>query len=402
MTKISPLRANTWFVQRQRRWSVLCLSLLALALTLCVSVGHARTQNAAAASVMPAQGTLRQAIPLGIAGPGGVAMVSPQIGWALSGTVRRSSDGGKTWQTVVQPAAQEAIGWTFVLSAQVTWYQVIDTQTFATIALARTSDGGQTWTRLAWMDPGQTLDGLSVIDGQEAWVTTIDSNNVFHLFLAGGASLPFQEMGQPAPEGASATYALSETSGWASVVHGNDNGNNTWVLYATNDGGQSWTQPVLPMPAGVPATAVVTNLRFLGFGNAQQGSLQVTFGDAASFLIYNTYVYRTQDSGQTWQLTGDAVPANAHVIQVDGWHVVDAAIAFVAVGGQIGLASLQEGHWSVENISLPKNIHSAPFLTVLSPDVLFASTESADFTAQLLYMSRNSSHSWQQIATLPN
>ncbi|HEY1349629.1 MAG TPA: hypothetical protein VGF67_08405 [Ktedonobacteraceae bacterium] len=88
------------------------------------------------------------------------------------------------------------------------------------------------------------------------------------------------------------------------------------------------------------------------------------------------------------------------MIQIDGWRVVDTALPFVVVDGQIRLASLQTDHWNVENISLPKQINSAPFLTVLSPEVLFASTASADFTAQFLYTSRNGGHCWQQIATL--
>jgi photosystem II stability/assembly factor-like uncharacterized protein len=401
-TVVSPPRNMSWFLHLRRGALVLCFSLILMGIAVPSAFASARAQSAAAATTAASQDTLQNVIPLGLAGPGGVAMVDKKVGWTLTSTLRRTSDGGKTWQTVAQHADQEVLGWTYVLNEQVAWYQTYDSQTYATAALYRTNNGGQTWTRFAWIDPGQSMENMSIADDQSAWVTTIDSNGAVHLFLVGGVSQHWQEATQPAQGGANYAYFISQTAGWATVVNSNNNGNNTSVLYMTSDGGQTWTQPNLSAPAHVPATAVTTNIRFLGFGNQQEGYLEATFGDANSYTIYNSYIYRTLDGGKTWQAYGDAVPANAQVIQIDNWHVVDAAFAFVAIGGKVGLASLQAGSWDVQNITLPSTLNSSPFLTVLSSKFLFASTESSAYTAQILYESHNDGHIWQQMATIPN
>ncbi|GHO53449.1 hypothetical protein [Ktedonobacter robiniae] len=401
-TVMSPHRHKSWSLYLRKGALVLCFSLLLIGITVSSAFANTHAQSAAAATSTTSQDTLQNVIQLGGAGPGGVAMIDKKVGWTLTSALRRTSDGGKTWQTVAQPADQEMLGQAYVLNGQVAWYLTYDSQTYAITALYRTNDGGQTWKRFAWIDANQYLQTLSVADNQSAWISTSDSNSVSHLFLVGGTSQDWQEATLPAQNGSYYNYFTSQTTGYTTFVNSNDNGNNSYTLYRTSDSGQNWAQLNLPLPANVPATAAPTNIRFLGFGNQQEGYLIAAFGDTNSYTIYNSYIYRTQDGGQTWQIDGGAVPANTRVIQIDNWHVVNAAFAFVAIGGKVGFASLQAGSWDVENVTLPSNLAAAPFLSVLSSNHLFVSAGTSDYTAQNLYDSQNDGQNWHQIASIPN
>lgn len=399
-TLVFPPCDKSWLLRLGRGALALCFSLLLIGLATPLAFAGTHAQSAGAANP---QGVLQNVIPLGLAGPGGVAMVDQKVGWTLTSTLQRTSDKGKTWQVVARSTDQEILEHAYVLNGKVLWYQTIDAQTFAAAALYRTNDGGQTWTRFAWIDPDQTLDNVSIDNNQSSWISTIDSNNISHLFLVGGASQDWQEVTLPVQSGANDAHFISQKVGWTTVAtEPDENANNVSTLYMTRDGGQTWAQTSLPVPTDVPATAITTNIRFLGFGNKQEGYLQATFGDASSFTIYNSYIYQTLDGGQTWQVDGSAIPANSHVIQVNGWRVVNSFFAFISVGGQVGLASLQAGSWDVENITFPENLNSTPFLTVLSPQLLFVSAESSDHASQILYRSNNGSGTWKQIATIPN
>lgn len=401
-TTTPPLRAMSWSRYLRKGALVLCFSLLLIGITASSAFANTHAQSAKTVTPATSQGTLQNVILLGGAGPGGVAMIDKKVGWTLTSTLRRTSDGGKTWQTVAQPADQEVLGQAFVSNGQVAWYLTYDSQTYAIAALYRTNDGGQTWKRFAWIDANQYLQTLSVADNQSAWISTNDSNSVSHLFLVGGTGQDWQETTLPAQNGSNSNYFTSQTTGYTTVVNVNGNGNNSYTLYRTSDSGQNWTQLNLPLPADVPATAVPTNIRFLGFGNQQEGYLRATFGETDSYQTYNSYIYRTLDGGQTWQIDGGAVPANTQVIQIDNWHVVNAAFAFVAIGGKVGFASLQAGNWNVENVALPSNLSDTPFLSILSPNHLFMSEGTSDYTAQILYESYNDGQSWHQIASIPN
>jgi photosystem II stability/assembly factor-like uncharacterized protein len=399
-TTISPHRNISWPLFMRKGALVLCFSLILMSITVSSAFASVRAQSEAISTTAP--DTLQSVILLGGAGPGGVAMVDKKVGWTLTRTLRRTSDGGKTWQTVAQATDQEILGQTYVLNGQVAWYQTYDPQTYAISALYRTNDGGQTWKRFAWIDGGQFLQNMSIVDGQSAWISTNDSNSVSHLFLVGGASQDWQEVTLPAQSGSYYAYFTSQTAGYTTIVTPNDNGNSTYTLYKTSDSGQTWTQPNLPLPVDVPTTAVPTNIRFLGFGNQQEGYLIAAFGDTNSYQIYNSYIYRTLDGGQTWQVYGGAIPTNTRVIQIDNWHVVHAAFAFVAIGGKVGLASLQAGSWGVENVTLPSNLSDSPFLSILSSNYLFMSAGTSDYTAQILYESHNDGQGWHQITSIPN
>jgi photosystem II stability/assembly factor-like uncharacterized protein len=397
------LRKMPWLYALRKGALVFCFALLLLSVGVPAAFASARSQHSDGASSTSA---LKKVISLGLAGPGGVVMINDTVGWVLSNGLRRTSDGGKTWQTVAQASSQELFGATYILDDQVAWYLTYDAQTFAPAALYRTNDGGQNWTRFAWNYPTQVPGNLGVIDGQTAWVAASDYSGdtpSFHLYLVGGVSQSVQEVALPAQtqSGLGDTYFVSPQVGWVTSVTPNDNGNQAYSLFATSDGGQTWTQENLPIPAGLSDTATTVNIRFVGFGDSQQGYLSVQIGETSSYMIYSTQIYRTLDGGQTWQSYGAPVPQNTRLIQIDNWYVPNADIVFVAIGGVVGLGELQAGAWSTQSFTLPAS-NSDHHLTALSPKDLYVSVESSDYTAQLLYQSPNGGKNWKQIASIPN
>lgn len=402
-TLMSLSRTMLRFLHLRKGALALCFSLILMGVTVPTAFASTHAQSTTTATTATSQEKLRNIIQLGLDYPGGVVMVDTKVGWTQTNTLRRTSDGGKTWKTVAQPTSQEGIGWTWVLSAKVAWYLTFDKETYATTALYRTNDGGQTWTRFAWIDSNQNLQRISIPDNQSAWVSTSDSNGGSHIFLVGGASQNWQEATVPA-QGNAGLYFISQEAGLATVFNSNPdpNGSSTSALYRTSNGGQTWTQMNLPAPADVPTTATTTNIRFLGFGNQQEGYLQATFGDTNSYITYHSYIYRTLDGGQTWQAYGTAVPENINrVTQIENWHVTFAGTVNFTINGQVGLASLQAGRWNVQNVTLPAS-NSGEFLGVLSSNTLFVSTGNSDNTAQILYKSQNGGNTWQEVVTLPN
>lgn len=396
-------RKTFWLSGMKKGAFALCLTLLLMGAVVPAAFASARAQQS---EVAPLTSPLKKVIILGAAGPGGIAMISDTVGWALSANLERTTDGGKTWQTVAPSDHQEIFGTVYVYDEQIAWYQTYDPQTFATAAFYRTNDGGQTWTRFAWNSPTLAPSGLGVIDGQTAWVSASDYSGdipTFGVFLLGGASQSVQQVNLPpqTQSGLGDNFFVSPQVGWVSSVTPNDNGNSAYTLFRTSDGGQSWTQVDLPIPAGISDTASIVNIQFLGFGDGQEGYLTAQIGETSSYMSYSRLVYRTQDGGQTWQSYGASIPENSRIIQIDNWHVVNSGIVFVAIGGVVGLAELQSGTWSTQSFTMPAS-NSDHHLTALSPKDLYVSVESSDYTAQLLYQSPNGGKSWKQISSVPN
>lgn len=176
-----------------------------------------------------------------------------------TGTLYQTYDGGITWDSIAVPFASASM-------------QMLDDQNgFAlaalgagagseAVALFKTTDAGHTWTRVFINDP--TVDG---------------SNNSLPL---GGQKGGF-------------TF-LDESRGW---VGGSTPVDNYIYLYQTSDGGVTWSEVNLELPAGYESAQ--TNNAGPQFFSATEGVLVVNLFlpvDPGTSMV----VYRTTDGGVTW------------------------------------------------------------------------------------------------------
>jgi len=397
LSTTNPEKKRSWFLSLKKGPIAFGLLLLCTMVTTMVVLASSPVHSSAAMnSATRSLPTLKNIISLGVAGPGGIAMTSAQVGWAFgANNVLHSSDGGRSWQVVAQAPANQVIRPLFVFDGQTAWYTLTETQTFTTTAIVRTSNGGQSWTRFDWISPTQFLNSISLFDQQFAWINTVDTSGaqpVFHLYLLGG-STPWQEVTLPGQDQVSTIQFLSQTVGW--VVTTSADGS-TQVLHMTSDGGQSWTTQTPPLPGNVPVTDGVS-FQFLGFGDSQTGFLTGQFSDPSTGAVDSTQVYATSDGGQSWQIDGPAVPANTEAIsQVNGWQITTAIPTF-APG--IAMTSLNEGEWRVQRFTLPTPAESE--FSIVTNRLLFDSVISADRTTQVVYETQNGGATWQKLATIP-
>ncbi len=190
--------------------------------------------------------------------------------------IYHTADGGQTWQRSTLNAGYIETPPTFV-DAQHGWALVTDdfpgydpgsSYIGKEIALMRTVDGGQNWQKI----------GSSAATSQLP-VTSDDAYGI-------------------APFTASTRMEFtSPTDGWlVGTSYRKDNSSFSW-LYVTHDGGTHWSKVAIPFPAQSDA------LWTPQFFSAHDGLLPVSTSGPAPTYIAETMLYATHDGGATWTET---------------------------------------------------------------------------------------------------
>jgi photosystem II stability/assembly factor-like uncharacterized protein len=271
-----------------------------------------------------------------------IHMVSEQSGWATSDRgVLRTTDGGLQWRNVTPTSApRQSVGQAYVfLDAQRAWLALSvmqGTSSTDIVEVARTSDGGNTWQRskpihLRWAGyPFQ----LSFLDPMHGWLLAAngpaagsEAVNIFAT-LDGGFSWSETSYGdyQGSTPGAlpfgcdKAGLAFINTrTGWAT---GSCNGPGAF-FFVTHDAGRTWGEQPLANPRNQ-------------LGQGQGLGVPIIFSPSAAVMpaqgfmssTEGTPVYVTTDGGNTWLMTAvPALPAKDPVeiffaLDIDHWWVL--------------------------------------------------------------------------------
>ncbi len=219
-----------------------------------------------------------------------------------SGSLYRTEDGGLTWQVFTAPLAY---GWLQFLDAQ-TGFALTDlgvgTGSMA-IALYKTTDGGETWTQVYTNDP----------------------------------NLPDAREDVPLSGIKEGFFFRSPEVGW---ITGTTYATGRSYVYKTEDGGLTWSEQPLSLPAGFAEAFVLTDPPV--FFSQYNGLMSVTLSsDVAAQVIFYTL-----DGGQTWQ-AGFPLNFSAQAVFIPPLNV------YLWDGGETMYVSLDGGNtWTTRTTSL--------------------------------------------------
>ena len=246
-------------------------------------------------------------------------LLSPSEGWALvGGSLLVTSDAGAGWREITPPKAEGfEVRDVFFLSRSLGWVALSTSPapdaTALPVQIMRTEDGGETW----HTDPfGATLalgtvgapQNLTYVDPQHGWLTigqTVTMNSsAADLYRTSDGGLTWDRLRLPFD---GRIHFITPSIGWiiGSCCTGAPRG-----LFRTADGGVTW-QEQSPAPNPVEDGFNYNDYALPAFINDQEGVVATTLRDAASEPTALA-IYRTHDSGETWE------PAASLAVEIAG------------------------------------------------------------------------------------
>jgi len=316
-------------------------------------------------------------------------------GWGIAvngnGYVLRTVDGGSTWLNATPPGTG-SIGLSAsltVLDSNHAWLLVPGTDFFSG-TLYRTSDGGMTWKSNPLPFGGAYLQFLDANTGRAlADRGAAAGSEAVELFQTsdGGANWSSVFHDDPGQPGASdslpmagikngMTFSTART-GW---VTGSIPSDGEVYLYITQDGGVSWSQQSLSLPAGYAAYQYLPQAPVF-FG--KDGILPLTIYQSGSTAM--TF-YTSQDGGLTW--TGN--PADARRVIQPGLPAIADALHIWCWDGGASLYTSRNGgqSWQDTQASLDLSGNLSVF-EVVPGITAWALTRLDDAGHSQLYRSSN-------------
>jgi photosystem II stability/assembly factor-like uncharacterized protein len=233
----------------------------------------------------------------------GVSAVNQSVAWAsgTQGTIVRTADGGKTWQT--QPVAgAEALDFRDIDALDARTAYALSIGNGEASRIYKTIDGGKTW-RLQYTnhDPKMFFDAMTFSDERHGVVMADSIDGQFCIMLTrnGGATWSRAALGGLPPalfnEGAFAASGTNiATIGREHIWIGTGASTYARVLHSSN-GGRSWTVVTTPLASG-PSAGIFS----IAFRDALHGV--IVGGDYKKESEAVNNVAYTSDGGATWTL----------------------------------------------------------------------------------------------------
>ncbi len=343
--------------------------------------------------------------------------INDSVGW-LSGTYQiivKTENGGQTWTTVSNASNVSQHYKVIEFANEQTGYIAGYRQSFIDPVLKRTDDGGYTWQDLP-IPPGvESITGMSVLGPDKLWIAA--ENGIYNPDLPGTMAVAFHStdggqtwtshiLGSHISTGVRKIKFFDENSGYA-ITHSN--------LFVTNDGGQSWESIFLPtglFPSFTDIAITENNTVFVSSGtpglwkstdggnnweNKFAGKIgyfsDIMFVDdnlgyLSGYDIWNNFILKTTDGGQNWQESYTEQRTNANrIIKLE---ITELGHIITATNDRRIIKSNDSGaNWEVLDIQTDASINS---LTVPSVDAIFVGSP-----AGTILKSTNGGESWSEI-----
>ena len=247
--------------------------------------------------------------------------------WAVQGSYLLTSiDNGATWRagSFPSPVGFTAYEQAFVLDQDHAWALTSDQQTNGTQStplpgtISRTSDGGRTW------QSAQLSAGVQCL---RASMSFLDARRGFLMCAVPSTPGPTGPTAQSllsAVEGSGTVLATTDGGATWAIVGGApglsedftaSDANTLWSvpdtisseltgaqLYVSRNGGATWSTVDLPGLASVPANTSVGVQAGPVFWDASNGAIAVGFDQCCSIDTIAIWFYRTSDGGDSWSL----------------------------------------------------------------------------------------------------
>jgi len=278
-------------------------------------------------------------------------MVDAANGWAITDTgVVRTNDGGATWHDFTPSGVTKlGFGTTFYfLDSNHGWVISGDPSNPSSGTLYRTQDGGSSW--------------------QSSPVSFFMGNLVF----------------------------VNATNGWMMASLGVAMGSNAVAIFQTTDAGETWKQTYINDPTQPGAAST------LPLGGLKDGITPIDMKTAwVGGIIYTSgevYLYQTQDGGQTWNEQSIPIPAGYEQAEFEtaGPQFVSAQDAFMAVHATNQYGVMVAVYYSHDGGS---NWARAPMLIPNGGSMDFVSaTDGFVWNGSEFYVTHDGAKSWKTVS----
>lgn len=285
-------------------------------------------------------------------------MATESVGWAAGTELLRTTDGGRTWTEVLPLSRQNA--WT-ALDADRAWAAVTSSDE-RHILVHRTADGGLSRQRASFPLPdgmvGAAPVSISFADADHGWLMvepmrTMNSHpGYLYATSDGGASWTMvSSTADTLPVGGAIRLEPGRPEeGWLS---GNRVSTVPDQLYQTLDGGRTWEEVILTLPPNRLEPGQMDYDLPVISSEGREGLLTATWvPENGSAAAYATLRFRTSDGGAIWHHLGVSLPPGV-VGTYDGAH----AWTWYGIPREPGTTNPVTAGWTVE--AAPWSVHKA-------------------------------------------